>query len=118
MLCLVILDPNLLVKKELTDEITAIDDGGPTREFFSRIFDQLGAIKVDKIALFEMTKYGYMPVSDDKLESFSKDRETKDKIKNYYRAIGRIFAHCLVRRITISSNTLPVFYWNGKFNQI
>ena len=104
--------------KKMLEEVTAVDEGGPSREFFSRCFHQLGDLEVEGVPLFEVTKYGYIPFPDDYLKARCSKMTNKDivlnKIREYFRAVGRVFAYCLLHQITVPSNSLPAFYWNSK----
>eukprot|EP00978_Attheya_sp_CCMP212_P012503 scaffold31195_cov44-Attheya_sp.AAC.2 len=92
--------------KEQRELDTAIDEGGPTREFLSQCWRQMGDLKLpveggSGVSLFEKDDYGWVPMTDDKLRNklegalkkdgrVSDDSEYAGKIelaKMYYRAI-------------------------------
>ena len=75
------------------------------------------------VTLFEQseTKGGAIPTSNEMIlgDQFLKMSEEHKKIltektKKYYRAIGRIMFHSIVRGEPLSSLALPSFYRNGK----
>jgi hypothetical protein len=117
-----------LIKKEFQ----ADDAGGPTRQFFDQVWLQLGDLQVkmpnstNAVKLFAMTQGGLIPQPDDYLSQYflNMDNMGKDgvmeKIRSYYRAVGRMMAHCMLLSsedfgpLTIASHTLPLFYLNGE----
>lgn len=75
-----------------------------------------------EVELFEESPVGAMPTSDEKLRCEGIKNIEPDvveiivgKAKRYYRAIGRIMFHSLVRGFVVSSTAMPRFYRNGEF---
>jgi hypothetical protein len=70
-----------------------ICEGGPTREFLSIVWKQIGDLKVDigteSIGLFVLYGKFWIP------RALENNRRLPDKALVYYRAIGRIFAYCI-----------------------
>lgn len=101
---------------------TAIDEGGPTREFLSQFFYQLGDVSIEvegeddePVRLFEKANNGIVPLTDELLDSkFGGSPELKEKARAYYRAFGRVMLHALATGNTISSSAMPPFYQNCK----
>lgn len=107
-------------RKEIEGDLQAKDEGGPTREFFNRVWNQLGDLEIftpatacddyedcdddpPRITLFERTACGYVPITDTVLKSrlnlWGIPTEEQDqyvmKAQSYFRAIGRMMAHCI-----------------------
>jgi len=106
----------------------ALDEGGPTKHFFSEVWAQLETLKVHafgvEVELFEESPVGAMPTSDEKLRCEGIKNIEPDvveiivgKAKRYYRAIGRIMFHSLVRGFVVSSTAMPRFYRNVIFRE-
>jgi hypothetical protein len=104
------------------------DEGGPTRFFFSRVWDQVGNLTVHRIGkqrpleLFELTQGGLMPQSDPFIENYCiGSEETLDCVKAYYTAFGRLLAHAILLPsedhgpVAIASHVLPNLFKNSKF---
>lgn len=127
------------VKSE-NEHARAVDDGGPTKHVFNRLWLKLGDLCVEDVRLFEQTMGGLVPVPDDVIQNGLQkykedpldDDEAKkkkksarqaamEKIECYFRAIGRILAHAMLLSendsgpILIASNVLPNLYKNGKW---
>lgn len=72
-----------------------------------------------KLALFEAASNGYptyFPKSDPQFEAVFKDdesKEAKSKARLFYRAIGRIFVHCLFQKHAVPKQVLPKLLCNG-----
>lgn len=79
---------------------TGKDEGGPSRQFLTDVFKQLGGLSIslrDKtLSLFEHTSSGVMVATDEMLNEFlnSAAQEEKEELlkqaRDYARAIGRI----------------------------
>ena len=79
---------------------TGKDEGGPSRQFLTDVFKQLGSLSIslrDKtLSLFENTSSGVMVATDEMLNEFlnSAAQEEKEELlkqaRYYARAIGRI----------------------------
>ena len=79
---------------------TGKDEGGPSRQFLTDVFKQLGSLSIslgdDSLELFENTSSGVMVATDERLEQFlnSAAKEKKEELlkqaRDYARAIGRI----------------------------
>jgi len=112
-------------------EDTAVDEGGPTRQFLTDVFKQLDilCIKVGEgeVELFENTPGGVQVQTDDPLNSkiqalLKRSSDTHEdtvenaikRAKDYVRAIGRIILHAIVHKQTLPSNAIPAFFMNGK----
>mmetsp|Transcript_18710 Transcript_18710/g.33949 ORF Transcript_18710/g.33949 Transcript_18710/m.33949 type:complete len:932 (-) Transcript_18710:1162-3957(-) len=110
---------------------TAIDEGGPTREFLSQCWMQMGDLKLPveggtDVSLFEKHTHGWVPITDEMLRTklkaalkengrLSDDSEYAGKIEQarmYYRAIGRIMLHALATGNTIWSSSMTPLYQN------
>ena len=109
--------------------------GGLPRYFFSRLWNQLGSLSIKipaesnkygvggrniYIALFESSQGGLLPITDERLtEIYLKkmdeyDRENAElQIRSYFRAIGRILAHCMLKSIVVATHVLPELYKTG-----
>eukprot|EP00934_Nitzschia_sp_Nitz4_P008669 Nitzschia sp. Nitz4//scaffold194_size40385//20419//22410//NITZ4_007531-RA/size40385-snap-gene-0.22-mRNA-1//1//CDS//3329540337//8659//frame0 len=91
---------------------------GTNREFFNRVWNQLGSLKVDGVELFQNSLAGLVPVGYDFFVG-KKGRgwywEYKEQISRYYRAFGRILAHCILLKISISAQALPRLYMTKLF---
>ena len=109
-------------KEKLEKDGQAKDDGGPTKEFLYLVFNQLGNLELftperknddddryfessrEPIRLFEKTISGYVPTTDDMLKhrlgvwNIKGDNQKPyiAKIKAFFRAIGRMMAHCIL----------------------
>jgi len=118
-------------KDTKTNEDTAIDEGGPTREFLSQCWKQMSGLRVRKlektksglkeksVKLFETQDNGVVPLTDDGLREKLKNTFQGDdyvaylkRAKAYYEAIGRILLHSLANNHTISASAMPPFYQN------
>lgn len=109
---------------------TAIDQGGPSRQFLTDVFKQIDSLSIlvenEMVKLFINTSSGVMVTSDDKLNSdietvikrvrMSANKQAKhvaiERAKHYVRAIGRIMLHALANRQTLPTNALPPFFIN------
>jgi hypothetical protein len=113
-----------MISFEKTDEsegTRAGDEGGPTRQFFDRIWFQLGDINIHiprkkkEISLFERTSGGLVLVTDEIIyhcwlvplskqttkncneDVIDKERaSTRKQIEAYFWAFGRFFAHTML----------------------
>lgn len=105
--------------EELEKDVKAIDQGGPSREFFYQLWKQMPTLKVSykrngvSVALFEEARAGLVPQKDEQVDEAIKKmvKEAKNlskaarsgipeyvrkKIKAMYRAFGRIMARCML----------------------
>ena len=126
---------NSKIRPKVKKEFQAIDEGGPTREFFNRVWMQMRDLAIEiplttqKIQLFDtQSKIDCIPQTDDDIEfklakvPEGEQSEIRDKIRCFYRAIGRIMAHCLVgvedeligKLPAIASIALPKLYRSGE----
>ncbi|KAL7537829.1 hypothetical protein ACHAXR_008113, partial [Thalassiosira sp. AJA248-18] len=119
-------------------EDTGVDEGGPSRQFLTDVFKQLGALTIkvgaESVSLFENTDSGVQVMTDEILNDRIKRAAKKcsgkyeeiieDSIKcakDYVRAIGRIILHSIVHRhtahkLTLPSNAMPPFFMNVLFH--
>ena len=108
-------------------ELMAKDEGGPSRQFLTDIFKQIGTLSVkvgsESVALFEDTPSGVWVITDDmlkhKIERTAKNccemvKEAIKQAKNYIRAIGRIMLHALANKQSLPTNAMPPFLMNCK----
>lgn len=123
--------PSLAQKKK----DTAIDEGGPYRQFVTDIFKQLDTLSVRvgsrNVKLFENTSSGVNVKTDDIVnqsisiaaKKYVKNTEKEEKqivnectkrAKDYVRAIGRIILHSFAHKQTLPSNAMPLFIVNGE----
>jgi hypothetical protein len=121
---------NKRAKDKLKKEHQAVDEGGPTREFFSQVWAQLSDLSIklpggSSLKLFEKKQGGLLPLTDDYLEhrlaKLGPEREDyMDQIRCYFRAIGRMLAHCLLLSpndfgpVSVPSHSLPLLYQSGE----
>jgi hypothetical protein len=118
----------MFIKKEKSENIAG-DAGGPTRQFLDDFFKQMGSLAVKipgggaDIKLFIIEPVGFVPQSDVYINHQIKREEDVDvvkaQLKAFYKAIGRIFASCLLSLSTdspyaIAAQALPRLYRNGK----
>jgi hypothetical protein len=104
--------------KKLSKDMTAIDQGGPSREFIHQLWKQMGRLEVSdatnsiSVALFEKEKdvglvqqkprSWLVPQKNEMVElaikKLSQDEQDRiwSKMKAMYRAIGRIMARCML----------------------
>jgi hypothetical protein len=98
-----------------------VDDGGLKRQFVDATAKQMGDLFVtnfgEKIELFDnKDKAGFLP----QIDSVFNNLPNLDKVKAFYRAIGRICALCLLHNgsdgkskpIPITSHCFPKLYRN------
>jgi hypothetical protein len=118
----------------LRRETEAADEGGPTRQFFNEVNTQLGDLSVSiqmtkNVKLFESTPGGLLPLTDDMIKSKTamageEQEAVVDQIKCYYRAVGRLMAHCIFQidnahgQLPILQHALPSFYKQGEVNDL
>lgn len=129
-------------ENDLADVQGTVDQGGPTRFFFDRLWNQLADLEIrlpgdEAIELFERSNGGLKPVTDDTITNQlnvakilkQEDRETvESQVECYFRAFGRILAHCLLLRynfanedetpnmigpLPIAQHVFPQIYMNG-----
>eukprot|EP01082_Thalassiosira_pseudonana_P014115 g11742.t1.2.5e17418b g11742 g11742.t1 contig6:504033-506335(-) len=114
---------------------TAIDEGGPSRQFKADVWKQLSALSIpvkestDMIAMFdEATTKGVgvnglelIPITDEALSErirglgLKEDAEDiKTRAKEYARAVGRIMLHSFVHGHFVSSAALSPLFVNGE----
>eukprot|EP01082_Thalassiosira_pseudonana_P010555 g9307.t1 g9307 contig36:306427-308909(+) len=114
---------------------TAIDEGGPSRQFKSDVWKQLSALSIpvkgstEMIAMFdEATSKGVgvnglelIPITDETLSErirglgLEKNAEDiKTRAKEYARAVGRIMLHSFVHGHFVSSAALTPLFVNGE----
>jgi hypothetical protein len=122
---------NKQAKARFKRDHQAVDEGGPTREFFSQVWAQLGNLSIElpggsSFKLFEMEQGGWLPLKDEifehRLEKLPKpEREDyRDQIRCYFRAIGRMLAHCLLLSpndfgpLVVPSHSLPLLYQSSE----
>lgn len=108
-------------KRWHVDDGVAKDGGGPTRAFFSKVWDQIGDLKSgqerDSFHLFESTNGGLLPQTDEFVASKCKgDNDAFKRVHAYYRAFGRLLAHAILSsdNVAISSHVLPCLLMNSK----
>lgn len=120
--------------KTQKDQDTAIDEGGPSRQFLTDVFKQIGSLSIlvedEFVTLFEDTHSGVMVKKDEILNSDIRTklvrmngieqakhvtRNAIERAKHYIRAIGRIMLHALANRQTLPTNALPPFFINCEF---
>ena len=70
----------------------AVDEGGPTRQFLSETWTQLGTLQVPKkdgseLRLFSGNEDFLQPVADAQINYLADDQ--KEQARLYYRAVGR-----------------------------
>jgi len=112
--------------KKLRRDFQAKDQGGPEKQFFSEVWQMLPGLEVTlpgstkRLKLFEQTQNGYpsyIPMGDIRLKTTFSDDEymaMKKKAELFYRAIGRLFVHCLCRGHPVPEQVLPKLLCNGK----
>jgi hypothetical protein len=98
-------------------EMTADDEGGPTRAFLSEIWRQFGDLSVlgkNRVSLFERTVSGVcIVVNNDMLASkLGSSLEASDCARQYYRALGRIMLYSLRKNFPMAAHVMPDFYRN------
>jgi len=131
----ILLDWNVVFENKVTEgqdakDTTAVDDGGPSRQFLSECWKQLLALHIlvgkKPVKLFEKSRSGVIPVTDDFLchkvkISLSKQSGCDDSseidqfienAKCYYRAVGRIILHSIMVSTTVSSSALVPLFQN------
>jgi hypothetical protein len=98
------------------------DEGGPTRFFFSRMWDQIGNLKVGTLELFARSRGGLVPQTDERVTAACKGSENDlARVKAYYIAFGRLLAHAILLHpedngpITIAKHVLPDLFKNGTY---
>uniref|UniRef100_A0A7S4JMY5 Uncharacterized protein n=1 Tax=Odontella aurita TaxID=265563 RepID=A0A7S4JMY5_9STRA len=92
---------------------TAIDEGGPTREFISQFFYQIGDVCIDGDTIFEQANNGIYPRTDEWLNyRFGHSSELMNKVQAYYIFFGRVVLHALATGHTIASSAIPPPYRN------
>lgn len=119
-------------------ELTAIDQGGPSRQFLAECWKQLGGLRINvgakQVRLFEISPCGPIPLTDDvlrhkieatiKSESGSKEADKSEidglveVARCYYLAIGRLMLHSVATNVTIASSAMIPFYQNRKYSAI
>jgi len=118
--------------------------GGATGEFFSSVWEQMGQLKIKDgllskdddmfLPLFDLQDVGYVPTSDymikNKAMLMAKKNtraihgykevylETIERIKKYYRALGRIMLGAIRCGNFIVENVMPKFYFNIIFRNM
>jgi hypothetical protein len=117
------------IKHESTSHI-AKDAGGPTRQFLDELWKQMGSLTVKcpngtDINLFIVEPVGFVPQSDEVIDhnieslNYLERKEIIARLGAFYKAIGRMFALCLLSistnsPFTIAAQALPCLYRNGK----
>lgn len=119
----------LLTEQQLLD--TAIDEGGPLRQFKADVWKQFNMLSIPvwgvMIRLFEdaANKEGtyVLPITNATLESRIKSATHGNaeefslaiqRAKDYTRAIGRIMLHSFLHGHTVSSTAMAPFFINGE----
>jgi hypothetical protein len=120
---------NKQAKARFKRDHQAVDEGGPTREFFSQVWAQLGNLSIElpgggTLNLFEMEPGGLLPKTDEylehRLENILEKEDYMEQIRCYFRAIGRMFAHCLLLSpndfgpLVVPSHSLPLLYQSSE----
>ena len=115
-------------------ESTAIDDGGPTRQFLSQLWGQIDLLAVPhknmrrktdhKIKLFRQFSGGICPEMNLNLEDKVKEATDgegvdiiaalNERINRYYNVIGIMLFCSIVGKHSISSKVMGRFMRNGK----
>ena len=121
-------------------EDTAVDQGGPSRQFLTDVFKQIEVLSVmvgnERVKLFQNTDSGVDVVTDDVLEHYiskavksscadlsaaaAVKRAKKDsadavkQAKDYARAIGRIMLHSMANDYTLPAKAMSPFFMTGK----
>ena len=79
-----------------------------------------------RLKLFEEERNGYptyIPTLDLRFERLSEDVKDdeltaiKEKARRFYRAIGRIFVHCLCWNRSVPREVLPMLLCNGEWHR-
>jgi hypothetical protein len=116
--------------KKVKEEEMAIDKGGPTRQFFSQFWEQIGLIEVEhhehKIRLFDCKRDSFFPRSNENLnedienatkgESMESIASLNDQIDQYYRAVGVVLFRAIIGQHPIATKVMPRFLRNGEFH--
>jgi hypothetical protein len=86
------------------EDMTAIDDGGPTKEFLSNIWNQLHTFCIECVSISDVIKIPLFidggPIDDMLLTYYTNKSENLNqdyinKIQLYYRVLGRIMFYCI-----------------------
>ena len=116
---------------------TAVDEGGPYKQFLSDVFKQFDSLSVPagsgknkvKVKLFDKEGTSVVPLllTDDVLEQNIKAaigqntgeaEYLKIQATDYMKALGRIMLNAFANRQTLPSNALPELFGNCKFTYI
>ena len=123
------------------EEDTAVDQGGPSRQFLTDVFKQIEILSVnvgtERVSLFQNTNSGVEVVTDELLEHYISKAAAKtscldvaaaaavkqakkaaaDAVKQakaYVRAIGRIMLHSMANDFTLPAKAMSRFFMTGK----
>ena len=137
-------NPKTLRDKDELGTLRPKDEGGPTRLFFSRAWDQVGNLEVQAVSvkkpnkiqpienlntkmslkLFSRTRGGLFPEQDMTIEAFCEQSEdpnvTRNHVRAYYIAFGRLLAHAILLGpenrgpLTIAMGVLPDLLKNSE----
>jgi hypothetical protein len=120
--------------REEYDDDKGFDKGGLTRTFLQSVWDQIGDLSIMingyTLKLFEREAGGIVPIPDDiirgtisrrlavsdgAIDSSNEGLVALNKIRVYYRAIGRLMIHSLVTGHVLPSGLIPHFYRACKY---
>jgi hypothetical protein len=112
------------------EEGTAVDQGGPSRQFLTDVFKQIDMLSVkvgnESVNIFENTDSGVFVLTDELLKnnihvaakrSGAKKKEKVAAIKrakDYVRAVGRIIIHSMANKYILPAKALPPFFMTGE----
>lgn len=104
--------------------MSAIDAGGPSRDFLSNVWRQIGDLSIQRdgkhVRLFERTALGMCkPVENAYLDlKLGIDSHPHKMLKAFYRTVGRLMLYSLQKQYPIADHVLPRLYRNILFRGI
>ena len=119
----------VLKNKKKNRDLLAVDEGGPTREFFTQIWKNMEFLKIKYknkenqtkfFKLFETSEAGPLPAKDELFEELGEKHSeevrtfVEEKARKYYRALGRIMFRVIVSGHTFPVEAMPTFFRNGE----